>query len=119
MQASLGHRYMNWRRYSRARELLMEAVGTFKRKGGVRLALGYETLAQIEEDAGHYHDALGELSRAGKVWESIQGEHPTELIQNLEHRAKLFQLLRQEKEAQFLREKAAALQHAVEWAAAG
>ena len=118
MQATLGHRYMSWRRYSRARELLMEAVGTFRRKGGTRLALGYETLAQIEEEAGHYHDAIRELSRAGKVWESIQAGHPAELIQNLERRAYLYQQLRQDKEAAFLREKAAALEQAVKWAAA-
>ena len=117
MQATLGHRYISWRRYSRARELLMEAVGTLRRKGGARLALGYETLAQIEEEAGHYHDALRELSRAGKVWESLQAEHPAELIQNLEHRAFLFQQLRQDREAVFLRDRAAALEHAVKWAA--
>src|SRR5260370_35831953 len=98
---------MGWRRDSRGRELLMEAVGTFRRKGGIRLALGYETLAQIEEEAGHYHDALRELGRAGKVWESIQAGHPIELIQNLEHRAYLHQQLRQDNEAAFLREKVA------------
>jgi len=39
-------------RYSRARELQMEAVGTFRRSGGERLARGYEALAQLEEDMG-------------------------------------------------------------------
>jgi tetratricopeptide (TPR) repeat protein len=118
MQASLGHRYISWRRYSRARELLMEAVGTFKRTGGKRLALGYESLALLEEEAGHYRDAIRELGRAGKVWESIQSECTEELIQNLEHRAFLFTQLRQDKEAAFLREKAAALMQAVRWTVA-
>ena len=55
----------------------MEAVGTFKRTGGARLASGYEALAQLEEDTGHYHEALRELARAGKVWESVKSEHVT------------------------------------------
>jgi len=118
-QWELAQRYLGWRRYSRARELLMEAVGTFKRKGGARLASGYEAMAQLEEDTGHYHEALRELARAGKVWESVKSEHVAELIQNLEHRVFLFELLRQHKEAAFLREQAAALTQAVRWAEVG
>jgi len=118
-QWELARRYLGWRRYSRARELLMEAVGTFKRKGGARLASGYEAMAQLEEDTGHYHEALRELARAGKVWESVKSEHVAELIQNLEHRVFLFDLLRQHKEAAFLRDQAAALTQAARWAEAG
>jgi tetratricopeptide (TPR) repeat protein len=118
-QWELAHRYMGWRRYSRARELLMEAVGTFKRTGGARLASGYEALGQLEEDTGHYHEALRELARAGKVWESVKSEHAAELIRNLEHRAFLFELLRQHKEAAFLREQLTALAQATRWARAG
>jgi tetratricopeptide (TPR) repeat protein len=118
-QWELAHRYMSWRRYSRARELLMEAVGTFKRTGGARLANGYEALARLEEDTGHYHEALRELARAGKVWESVKSEHVKELIRNLEHRAFLFELLRQHKEAAYLREQLTALAEAVRWAQAG
>ncbi len=119
MQASLGHRYIQWRRYSRARELLMEAVGTFKRKGGPTLASGYEALGEIEEETGHYHDAIREWGRAGKVWESLQPEHAPELIRNLEHRAFLLEQLRQHRDAAFLRETAAAVQQACPRAAAG
>jgi len=118
-QFQLALRYRGWRRYSRARELLMEVVGTFKRTGGARLAAGYEALAQLEEDTGHYHEALRELARAGKVWESVKAEHVTELIRNLEHRVFLFDLLRQHKEAAYLREQAAALAQANRWAQAG
>jgi len=118
-QFQLALRYRGWRRYSRARELLMEVVGTFKRTGGARLAAGYEALAQLEEDTGHYHEALRELARAGKVWESVKAEHVTELIRNLEHRVFLFDLLRQHKEAAYLREQAAALAQAARWAQAG
>jgi len=118
-QWDLAHRYMGWRRYSRARELLMEAVGTFKRSGGARLASGYEALARLEEDTGHYHEALRELARAGKVWESVKSEHLMELIRNLEHRAFLFELLRQHNEAAYLREQVAALAQAARWAQAG
>jgi tetratricopeptide (TPR) repeat protein len=118
-QWELARRYLGWRRYSRARELLMEAVGIFKRKGGARLASGYEAMGQLEEDTGHYHEALRELARAGKVWESVKSEHVPELIQNLEHRVFLFDLLRQPREAAFLREQAAALTQAARWAEAG
>lgn len=117
-QWDLAQRYMEWRRYSRARELLMEAVGTFKRTGGLRLAAGYEALAQLEEDTGHYHEALRELARAAKVWESVKSEHVGELIRNLEHRAFLFEQLRQHKEAAFLRDQMAVLTQAVRWAQA-
>jgi len=118
-QFQLALRYRGWRRYSRARELLMEVVGTFKRTGGARLAAGYEALAQLEEDTGHYHEALRELARAGKVWESVKAEHVTELIRNLEHRVFLFDLLRQHREAAHLREQAVALAQANRWAQAG
>ena len=119
VQYQLALRYRGWRRYSRARELLMEAVGTFKRTGGARLARGYEALAQIEEDTGHYHEALRELARAGKVWESVKAEHVTELIRNLERRVFLFDLLRQHREAEYLREQVAALAQANRLAQAG
>jgi len=119
VQFQLALRYRGWRRYSRARELLMEVVGTFKRTGGARLAAGYEALAQLEEDTGHYHEALRELARAGKVWESVKAQHVTELIRNLEHRVFLFDLLRQHKEAAYLREQATALAQANRWAQAG
>jgi tetratricopeptide (TPR) repeat protein len=118
MQAGLARILMKWRNYSRARELLMEAIGTFKRTRGARLAATYETLAEVEENSGHYQAALRELSQAGKVWESVQTEHVVELIRNMEHRAGLCEQLHQEKDAAFLRERAAALIQAVKWAAA-
>jgi tetratricopeptide (TPR) repeat protein len=118
-QWELAGRYMGWRRYSRARELLMEAVATFKRTGGARLAKGYEALGQLEEETGHYHEALRELARAAKVWESVKSEHVGDLIRNLKHRVFLFDLLRQPKEAAFLREQLSALLQAAHWAEAG
>jgi tetratricopeptide (TPR) repeat protein len=118
-QWELGTRYMSWRRYSRARELLMEAVGTFKRTGGARLAEGYEALGQLEEDTGHYHEALRELARAAKVWESVKSEHVEDLIGNLQHRMFLFDLLRQPREAAFLREQVSALSQAARWTETG
>ena len=118
MQAGLARVFMKWRNYSRARELLMEAAGTFKRTRDARLAATYETLAEVEEKSGHCREALRELAKAGNVWESIQTEHAAELIRNLERRAELLEQLRQEKDAAFLREKAAALIQASKWAAA-
>ena len=118
MQAGLARVFMKWRNYSRARELLTEAIGTFKRTRGARLATTYETLAEVEETTGHYREAIRELSQAGKVWESIQTDHTLELIRNMEHRADLFDQLRQDKDAAFLREKVVALIQAAKWAAA-
>ena len=118
-QWELATRYMGWRRYSRARELLMEAVATFKRTGGARLAAGYEALGQLEEDTGHYHEALQELARAAKVWESVKSEHVEDLMRNLKHRVFLFDLLRQHKESAFLKEQLSALSQATRWAEAG
>jgi tetratricopeptide (TPR) repeat protein len=118
MQAGLARVFMKWRNYSRARELLTEAIGTFKRTRGARLATTYETLAEVEENTGHYREAIRELSQAGKVWESIQTDHTGELIRNMEHRADLFDQLRQDKDAVYLREKVAALIQAAKWATA-
>ncbi len=118
-QWEAGTRYMGWRRYARARELLMEAVGTFKRTGGARLGHGYEALAQLEEDTGHYYEALRELARAGKVWESLKPEQIQNLIRNLKHRVFLFDLLRQHKEADFLRDQVSTLTRTTRWAEAG
>ncbi|MSV35616.1 MAG: hypothetical protein EXQ47_08475 [Bryobacterales bacterium] len=93
-------------------------MGSFKRKGGPRLALGYEGLARIAEETGHYHDSIAEWNRAGKVWESLQPAHTAELIRNLEYRAFLYEQLRQDRDAAYLREKATVLQQAIRWAAA-
>jgi tetratricopeptide (TPR) repeat protein len=118
-QWDLALRYMSWRRYSRARELLMEAVGTFKRSGGPRLARGYEALAQLEEETGHYHEALRELARAGKVWESIKPGYVEDSVRNMQRRIFLFDLLRQHREADFLRDQVSALSSEGRWAQAG
>ncbi len=118
-QWDLAMRYMGWQRYSRARELLMEAVATFKGSGGARLAKGYEALGQLEEDTGHYHEALRELAKAAKVWESVKSEHAEDLISNLKHRVFLFDLLRQHKEAAYLQDQLSALSQASRWAEAG
>ena len=97
----------------------MEAVATFKRSGGARLAKGYEALGQLEEDTGHYHEALRELARAGAVWESVKSEHLEDLIANLKHRVFLFDLLRQPKEAAYLKDQLSALSQASPWADVG
>jgi tetratricopeptide (TPR) repeat protein len=108
MQFSLANLYIGWGNYPRARELLADCVGTFKRKSGPRLAVALETLAQVEELSGRFHDAVRELDRAGKVWEKCPGRS-TELAANLEYRAELLDQLRKRKEATWLREQAARL----------
>ena len=50
-QSALAQLHMRWGNHSRARELLMEAIGTFKRRKGPRMASAYEALAVVEEKA--------------------------------------------------------------------
>jgi tetratricopeptide (TPR) repeat protein len=109
MQFGLAGMYIQWSNYARARELLAEAIGTFRRKKGARLAIAYETAAHVNECSGRYLEAVAELARAGKVWESCGAERVRELTDNLEHRAELLDLLRKRGEAEWLREKAAEL----------
>jgi tetratricopeptide (TPR) repeat protein len=109
MQFGLAGMYIHWSNYARARELLAEAIGTFRRKKGARLAIAYETAGYVDECSGRYLEALAELARAGKVWESCGAERVRELAENLEHRAELMDMLRKRGEAVWLREKAAEL----------
>jgi tetratricopeptide (TPR) repeat protein len=109
MQFGLAGMYIGWSNYARARELLAEAVGTFKRTKGTRLAVTYETLAHVEECSGRYLEAVAELARAAKIWELCGDERRTELAENMEHRAELLEQLRKRSEASWLRERAAEL----------
>jgi tetratricopeptide (TPR) repeat protein len=108
MQFSVAGLYIEWGNFSRARELLSMCIGTFKRKKGARLAVAYETLAHIEEYSGRYNDALAELARAAKIWESCGPERTSELVTNMEYRATLLDQLKKKDSAKWLREKAAA-----------
>ena len=121
LQMGMATLYMNWQNYSRARELLLECVATFRRKGGVRLAVGYETLGYAEECSGRYAEAAAELQLAAKVWETLMPERLPELLRCLEHRADLLELLRRQGDADRLRERIATLTPQVEsqFAAAG
>jgi tetratricopeptide (TPR) repeat protein len=114
LQYGLANLHINWEHYSRARELLYEAAGAFRRKGGVRLAVTYETLAHVEECSGRYNDAVKELALAGKVWEAMRPERTPELIRNLERRAELLEQLRRKGEAIHLGEKIATLKQQLE-----
>jgi tetratricopeptide (TPR) repeat protein len=109
MQFGVAGLYIGWGNYSRARELLAEAIGTFKRTKGARLAVAYETLAHVEECSGRYHDAVRELTVAARVWESCGAARATELAENLERRAELLEQLRKKGEAHWLRERRAEL----------
>lgn len=111
MQFSLASLYLGWGTYPRARELLLECIGTFKRAAGPRLAVAYEVLAQVEEFSGRFHDAVRQLDLAGKVWEKCPNRN-AELAANLEYRAELLDQLRRKREAAWLRERAASLTRA-------
>src|SRR5262249_35784310 len=107
MQFNLAGRYVDWGKYARARELLNKAIGTFKLKNSFRLALAHEALAHVEEHAGRYAYALDELTQAGRVWELLGKDRIAELRWNLEHRAELFEILRNRQEALGLRQRVA------------
>jgi tetratricopeptide (TPR) repeat protein len=108
MQFSVAGLYIEWGNFSRARELLAMCIGTFKRKKGARLAVAYETAAHIEEYSGRYTDALADLARAAKIWESCGAERTLELATNMEYRASLLDQMKKKDSANWLREKAAA-----------
>jgi tetratricopeptide (TPR) repeat protein len=114
MQYSLACLYTGWGRYSRARELLMECVGTFQRSGGSRLAVAYESLAQVEESEGRVAFALDELQKATNTWEKCVPPRLQELARNLELRAELSEQLRRRVEAEDLRKRARHLTAAAE-----
>ena len=109
MQFGIAGLYITWGNYSRARELLTEAIGTFRRKGGPRLAVSHETLGHVEECSGRYHDAVREFARGAKVWEGCGPARAAELAENLKHRAEILDMLRKKNEASWLREKASQL----------
>ena len=107
MRFAIAVLYVDWGNLCRAREQLAMCIGTFRRKKGARLAIAYELLAHVEECSGRFRDALAELERAGKAWESCGAERVEELAVNLEYRADLLDQLKRRDSANWLREKAA------------
>ena len=61
---------------------------------------------------------MADKTESPDVEEPLRPFSEWELIRNMEHRADLFDQLRQDKDAAFLREKIAALIQAAKWAAA-
>jgi tetratricopeptide (TPR) repeat protein len=110
MQYSLANLYTGWGNLGRARELLTECVGVFRRDGGPRAAVAYEMLAQVEERSGRFHGAVKELEQAAKVWEKCGPARQPEVIRNLNYRADILDQLRKSKEAGWLRETAMLLE---------
>jgi len=106
MQYSLACLQIGWGNYSRAREVLTECIGTFKRLGGPRLAVAYESLAHVEEREGRISFALDELERATEAWEQCDPPQLDELARNLELRAELSDHLRLRVDANHLRKRA-------------
>jgi tetratricopeptide (TPR) repeat protein len=117
-QYGLAQLYVRWGNPSRARELLVEAIGTFKRTRGPRLAVAYEALADVEEKSGRARDAYLQLTHASRVWEASYPEHARELSRNLQCQVQLLERLQQKEDAVFVRERLAAIGHASNWAEA-
>jgi tetratricopeptide (TPR) repeat protein len=106
MQYSLACLHVGWSHYSRARELLTECIAAFRRAGGPRLAVAYESLAHVEEREGRIAFALDELGKATEVWETCDPPEIEELARNLELRADLSDHLRLRVDANHLRKRA-------------
>jgi tetratricopeptide (TPR) repeat protein len=117
-QFAMARLYVRWGNPSRARELLAEAIGTFKRRRGPQLAAAYEALADVEEQGGHLREALSQLAHACRVWESLRPSRVREVSRNLECQAQIFDRLHQKEDAAFLRRRLAALNRASGWAEA-
>jgi len=105
MKFSLAGMYIQWNKYGRARELLLESLGYFQRQKGPRLAVAHESLAYVNECMGRYPEALAEMARACKVWELCGPAKVAERIENMKHRAGLLDQLRKRTEAAWLRAK--------------
>lgn len=106
MQYRLACLHIGWSHYSRARELLMECVGTFRRSGGSRLAMAHESLAHVEEREGRVSFALDEMEKAARIWEKCNPPQLEDLARNFELRAELSDHLRLRVEANLLRKQA-------------
>jgi tetratricopeptide (TPR) repeat protein len=117
-QFALAQLYVRWGNLTRARELLMEVIGTFRRQRTIQLAMAYEALANIEEQQGHLRGALDELLHASHVWEQLPVEHTRDLCRNLLYQAQIFDALHQREDAAYVRQRLAALDRATGWAAA-
>ena len=117
-QFALARMYVRWGNPSRARELLAEAIGTFKRTRGPQLAAAYEALADVEEEGGRLREALAQLTHACRVWEGLRPSRVREVTRNLECQAQIFDRLRQNEDAAFVRQRLAALDRASGWAEA-
>ena len=109
MQCKIARSHIRWGNYSRVRELLSEAIGTFSRTKGPRMADTLETLAHVEELSGHVRSAISELSKAAPIWESSGPQHKIDLARNMIKRAELHMLLQETNDAKWLRERAAEL----------
>ena len=105
MQFGLAGLYIGWGNDPRARELLMECVGLFRKSGGARLAVTHEFLAQLEERSARFRDAIRELESAGKAWEACPGR-AREQAGNLLYRAELLDRMQRKREAGWLRDRA-------------
>ena len=119
MQYSLACLHIGWGHYARARELLLECVGSFKRNGGPRLAVAHESLAHVEEREGRISFALRRTRESRQSLGKMRSAAAGRVARNLDLQADLSEHLRLRVEANLLRKKARHLQAAAEDQAAG
>jgi tetratricopeptide (TPR) repeat protein len=65
MQFGLAGIYIGWSNFARARELLAEAIGTFKSRKDARLAIAFETVAHVEECSAACRESGASRGTAG------------------------------------------------------
>ena len=94
MQLAIATRYVEWGNYARARELLIQSMGTLRRTGGPSMAIALEALARVEEHSGRPESAFENLKQAATIWESCGAERTQELVMNANYRTALIERFR-------------------------
>lgn len=112
IQYSMASYFSEWGKIARARELVTEAVGTFRCSGGVRLAVSLEALGLLEEARGHYTRAVEDLEEAARAWAACGPNRTRELVCNMQYRADLLEEMGRHEEAEVLRTRAAQVEEA-------
>lgn len=76
MQFALAGMYIDWGNLGRARELILLAIGYFRRAGGKRFANALEALAELEAACGNLDRAVKVMDQAIKAQETESPSSP-------------------------------------------
>jgi tetratricopeptide (TPR) repeat protein len=76
MQFALAAMYIDGGNIGRARELLMQAIGYFRRVGGKRYASALEAVGELEAACGNLDRAVKAMSQSIGLWQTEDPEKP-------------------------------------------